>query len=749
MEATMLEQIDPITFEVLRHRLWMINDEAAATLLRVSGSPVATEIHDCNTALLDANGDACVVGIYFLSIVLGQEIMVKYILREYADNPGIGPDDMFICSDPYVGAPHQNDVTLLAPIHVGDELIAWAGVGVHQVDVGGPTKGSQVSLDAESIYEEAIPMPPIKLIEGGRLRKDLEAEYLIRSRTRELNALDLRAKIASNNVAKARIHALVERYGLETVKAALRGTLDHAEVRFRGRLRELPDGTWRHTSYIDHATPTLNAVYPVRVAVTKRDDTLTVDFRGTAAQAPAVVNCTYAGLVSGVLGSILPYLCWDIPWAPAGIRRAVEIISEPGTVTDATWPAGTCKATTAGTPIANTAVNVCLGKLLAASETYHERAMAPWMAAAGAVEVYGLDQRGQPFGATLLDQMAGGAGARGGRDGVDTGSISRSLSLAIANVETYEFRYPLLYLYRRQEADTGGPGRYRGGVSVGMMYTPHDVDVIPTYIMHVTGCHQPNTVGLDGGYPASTNQMTLARGSRVRELLAQGIVPQELAAVGGTVEPQPGISETALRQGDIYHCVMSGGGGYLDPLEREPAAVGRDVAVGLVSAPCAADQYGVVVNAAGAVDAAATAARRTALRADRLARGQRPAATANGLAANGSAVANGHAADTERVQRVNEVLAIARRGDALVVQCRCGQALGPATENFKLGAVLAELPLQAAGPHVNPAGHSPGRFVFRHYYCPACATLLATEVALAGSPPEWDVQLAVPALARR
>jgi N-methylhydantoinase B len=101
------------------------------------------------------------------------------------------------------------------------------------------------------------------------------------------------------------------------------------------------------------------------------------------------------------------------------------------------------------------------------------------------------------------------------------------------------------------------------------------------------------------------------------------------------------------------------------------------------------------------------------------------------------------------VQRVNEVLAIARRGDALVLQCRCGHALGPATENFKLGAILAELPLQAAGPHVNPAGHSPGRFVFRHYYCPACATLLETEIALTGSPPEWDVQLAVPALARR
>jgi N-methylhydantoinase B len=389
-------------------------------------------------------------------------------------------------------------------------------------------------------------------------------------------------------------------------------------------------------------------------------------------------------------------------------------------------------------------VNVCLGKLLAASELHHERAMAPWMAAAGAVEVHGRDQRGQEFGATLLDQMAGGAGARAGRDGVDTGSISRSLSLAIANVETYEFRYPLLYLFRRQEPNTGGPGRYRGGVSVGMMYTLHDVEEIPTYIMHVTGCHQPNTVGVAGGYPASTNQMTLARDSRVEELLARGIVPQELAAVGGTIEPQPGISETALQRGDVYHCVMSGGGGYLDPLDRDPAAVGRDVMVGLVSARCAAEQYGVVVDTAGRVDAAATAARRRALRAERLARGRPPVGATNGHQAG-----NGHEAAAEPLQRVSEVLAIGRRGDDLVLQCRCGQVLGPATENFKLGAVLAELPLQAAGPHVNPAGHSPGRFVFRHYYCPGCATLLETEVALAGSPPEWDVQLAVPALARR
>ena len=343
---------------------------------------------------------------------------------------------------------------------------------------------------------------------------------------------------------------------------------------------------------------------------------------------------------------------------------------------------------------------------------------------------------------------------------MDTGSISRSLSLAIANVETYEFRYPLLYLFRRQEPDTGGPGRYRGGVSVGMMYTPHDVDVIPTYIMHVTGLPPAEHRRPGRGYPASTNQMTLARDSRVGELLARGIVPQELAEVGGAVEPQPGISETALRRGDVYHCVMSGGGGYLDPLERDPGrrwattwpwGSSRRRAPPSSTAwswtpparwtpprprrggpPCAprgspaADDPPTPPAARRRPPERRTASRRRTATRRQTAR-RRPGAHAavedqgatNGQeASNGQGAANGPAAAAERVQRVSEVLAIARRGDALVLQCRCGHALGPATENYKLGAVLAELPLQAAGPHVNPVGHSPGRFVFRHYYCP-------------------------------
>lgn len=219
-------KVDPVTLEILSNRLWITNDEVAATVRRVSGSPVATEICDFNTALLRANGDAFMVGMYMGLISLGHDMIIKDILREYQENPGIEEDDMFLCADPYLGSLHQNDVALVAPVYSDGELIAWSGVAVHEVDVGGPVYGSHGSIGATSIFGEALPIPPIKIIERGRLRKDLEREYLMRSRTPDLNALDLRAKIAANNLAKQRILECVEHYGVETVVAAMEVVVD-------------------------------------------------------------------------------------------------------------------------------------------------------------------------------------------------------------------------------------------------------------------------------------------------------------------------------------------------------------------------------------------------------------------------------------------------------------------------------------------------------------------------------------------
>lgn len=605
--------IDPVTFEIFRSRLAAINDEAAMTLRLVSGSPVANEAYDMNTALMTPAGEAFAIGVYISIHAMSLASTVQTIVREYADNPGIAPGDLWMSNDPYVGACHQMDVVIVAPIHWQGELVAWTGGTCHQIDLGGPVEG-QVQVGAKSIYGEQPLVTPIKFVENGVIRKDLEWLYLRHSRLQNLAALDLKAMIAACNVAKERVLELIERYGVDTFKAAVGAIIDTTERQFRARLRNLPDGTFRHRGYIDAD----GAVYPVVVSMTKEDDRLLFDFTESAPQAPALVNCCRPALEGATISAVLPYLCYDIPWCPAGLARAIEIRSKPGTVVHAAWPAGVSKATTTGSYMATISSSVCMAKLLAASETYRDHMMATWMGGLFVEELFGVDQRGNYFGGTILDAMAGGSGARTHRDGIDTGGFLDSPSSIIANIEDYEFSYPVLYMFRRQQADTGGPGKFRGGATVSMMYMPHDVDLIPTKIMHAIGVEQPGSAGIAGGLPSCTNQFVLKRRSNVARLLARGEIPQNLGDVAGVLEVATGITPTSQAKGDVYHCIGMGGGGYGDPIDRDPALVLRDVENGLVTPEWARRIYGVIVRSAPwRVDGAATVKRRDAIRAER------------------------------------------------------------------------------------------------------------------------------------
>jgi N-methylhydantoinase B len=607
------QELDPVRFEVLRHRLWSISAEAASTIKNVSGSPIATEAHDFNTCIMSLTGESVVMGPYVASLAIGQGLTVRHILGKYADNPGFYPGDMFLCNDPYSGALHQNDVTLVAPVFHAEKLVAWTGATIHQVDVGGSSKGSQAATGAKSIFEEAPVIPPVKIIEKGTLRKDLEEEYLIRSRTRDLNALDLRAKIAANLVMAERLLALCDRYGNQTLEQVLARIIEVSDSKLRARLHELPDGEWCHTSYIDYD----GSVYAIRLKMSKRNDELLFDFTESSRQAPAVINCTYSGLLAGVQAAVLAYLCYDIPMCPAGILRPLKIVSKNGTIVDAAWPAGAAKATTAGSFVTTTAVSACLAKMLDASDSHCSKLMACWNGASGQQELFGIDQRGQPFGSTLLDGMAGGSGARYDRDGIDTGGFVRSLGCAIANVETYEFRYPLLYLYRRQEPDTGGPGKFRGGAGIGLAMTPHDVEEIPTCVVHGCGIEQPASAGIAGGYPGSTTQFNIRRNTSVQAQLQRGHIPVNFDALDGELEPKAS-EDTFLKKGDVFERVACGGGGFGDPLERDPARVRRDVQQGLVSRHCAEEIYGVVLRGeSSVVDDIGTKQKRASIRAER------------------------------------------------------------------------------------------------------------------------------------
>jgi N-methylhydantoinase B len=718
-------RLDEVSFEILRHRLWAINDEAASAIALISGSPVANEAYDFNSALMTAGGDVVMIGPYVMAHAAALDRIVQFVLTEYADNPGIGPGDMFATNDPYVGAMHQPDVALVAPIFDGDRLIMWCGSVVHQTDVGGPVAGS-VAVGARSIYEEPIPLAPIRLVEGGRIRKDIEREYLIRSRLPQLNALDMRGQIAANNIQTERILGLCGRYGTDHVLEALERLVESTERRFRRRLAELPDGRWRHVTFIEHDGVD-DHVYPVRLTMTKRGDQLELDFGETAGQAPGLINSSIGTLRGYTLAAVLTLLGYDLPWIPAGYWPAINLLSRRGTLVDAAWPAGVSMGSMSAGHAIRTCVNVCVSLMLDGSDEYESRSMASCISNFAGQTIAGHRHDGNQFGTMLLDPMAGGGGARAFADGVDTAGMINVPAGAIANVETNEYNYPLLYLWRREVSDSGGPGRFRGGVGGEHAYVAHGARGAIESTLFAHGVEQPTSAGIAGGEPGGVNGFLIARGganvsARTREELS------------GTATFPPPKATTTVGDDDVFVHWYAGGGGRHDPLERPPGDVLRDVQDGLVSVEGARRDYRVVVaDAAGepALDEAATRELRRAERRARLS-GREPTPPLPSPLTRG--------------RRISSVLALipGEGDDKEDFACRrCGSTLGPGRANVKDHLVVDEAPVPQRYP-ATQAHEGARRFVFRRFFCPGCAAQLDVEVNLAGEPHLWSVDPGLP-----
>jgi N-methylhydantoinase B len=265
-----------------------------------------------------------------------------------------------------------------------------------------------------------------------------------------------------------------------------------------------------------------------------------------------------------------------------------------------------------------------------------------------------------------------------------------------------------------------------------MTYMVHGVEEIPTKILHTFGVEQPESPGLCGGYPSTTNQFAIVRDSDVLARMAGGEVPQRLDELAGKLEIYGAYAVTSMRRGDVYRAVSMGGGGYGDPLDREPERVARDVERSLVSTEWAARSWGVVLDEAGRVDPSATAARREELREER-----RRAATAP--SPDGSAAGSWNPA--EEGVRLSEALYYQSNAGAPVYRCRCGHVLGAADVPYKQLTAQARFPVQRIGPEVNPNHIGGERFELREFYCPGCYTLLEVEIARPADPVLDDARL--------
>jgi N-methylhydantoinase B len=720
MAADTLAEVDVVTFEVLRHRLWELNDEMALMVGRISGAPSVYESGDFNVAILTPDGQGLYAGVFVIRQASALDIVVQNVIKMFGED--INDGDAFMTSDPWYGALHAMDAAVVMPVFHNGERVAWTGVVVHEIDMGGSRPGSWC-VGARDAYQEVPLTPPVKIVDKGKVRNDVEATFLRNSRTPEMNALNLRAKIAAQNMTGERLREIIDEYGRDTFLSVQQRILDYVERSIRQRLSELPDGTWYANAFLDH-DGLANRLYRLRLALTKSGDHLTFDFTGTDPQAPGTINCAWSGLVGGILQAAFPMLCYDIPWSHGAVMRCIDIISQEGTLNNALFPAGTSMATVNACQSTGNLVWEAFGKMYGCGDDLlREEVMALCYGGVNMSVIAGKHGDGRPF-VNLFTDSVGGGGARSFGDGIDTCGNFIAPAYGIPNVERIESLTPILYVYRREREETAGAGQFRGGVGLEYMVVSHRTEYPMETVLFSTGCAHMETKGAAGGLPGSIQRNIVLHDAGVKEALASGRIPTRLEDISpNEIDVVEAKDVRWLEPTDAWLCICDGGGGYGDPLRRDPELVARDVRRRLCTVDEANRAYGVIISSDGTADTSATETRRKEVRDARLTSGVRPA---NGVASVSF--------DGEERFRVGEILAVRENGHGPVLGCReCGHGFGPASDDPRAHALVIQREIEELTP-VNE-WRAESDVVFREYACPGCGTLFATDVQLRDEDP--------------
>ena len=600
--------MDPITFSIIRHRLYRVVEEAVITLKHVSGSAITNEGHDLMVSLYEADGTLLLGGVGFLHHLTSAAEACKSIIRRFEGDVHEG--DLFLLNDPFTAALHTSDIYLVSPIHYKGELIAWSACFVHVYDIGAMNPGG-FAPEAQDVFSEGFSSPGLKLVDRGDLRQDIWDTLLNMVRGPEMVALDLRSMIACNNVAKDRMISLVEKYGLPTFQETCKTLVAQSETRLRERLLEFPDGSWESRQYFD----VKGEVYKVLLKMTKKGDELIFDFTGSSPQSKYSVNCTKWASLGGLFAPLFPLLCYDITWNE-GVIRPIKVIAPEGSIVNCTKPSPVSVATVGAIQSVNNAACTTIGKMLASHEKYDDQTSAVWHANHFAVFMFGKNQKGGDAIGILTETFAGSGGARTFADGVDIGGEIPNPISRMANVETVEAMFPVRYLFRRRLQDSGGGGEFRGGTGGELALVPHDApDGGLHYVLSGKGSKFPQSEGLAGGNPGAINDYVWVHSPDAEQghsCFSQSLssIPGEKEAISWGVFP--------LMGNDALYVRWNGGGGVGDPLDRDPHSVLIDVTNQVISIDAAREIFGVQIQGQS-LDVDGTANLRTNLRKERFA----------------------------------------------------------------------------------------------------------------------------------
>jgi N-methylhydantoinase B len=555
---------DPITTEIIRAAFVAITDEMKTNLMRTAHNPVIYEALDYTVGLFDATGDTLSIGLGLPSFIGGLADSIRAKLAFYGAD-GMEPGDILLTNDPYIMGSHLNHLVFTQPIFDEEEtLVAFASTMAHWQDIGGTLAGTTTD-----VYSEGLQLPICKIFKKGK--QDPEITNIIRANVRLPDRAmgDFFAQVAAVKTGERRFAALLQKYGTEQISAAMRQIMDQSEAQARRVVASFPDGVYEAESFMDDDGVTVGKPIPLRVKVIIEGDQMTIDLSNVSPQVAGYYN---AGASAGRSCTQVAFKCLTSPKLlpiNEGSFRALNIILPPGKVVSAEKPAAVRWWMTIPMTIVDTIFRALAPKIPDhVIAGHHADIVVPYM--------YGTDPRsGRFFIDPMLGVPGGGWGATSRHDGMSATICINDGDTHNTPIEAGEVRIPYITEYYRLRQDSGGPGRYRGGLGAevcrrvlahGFFNSQIERTVYPPW-------------GVEDGHAALPNKIQVRRAN-------------------GSIEKFPNgkVNSLPVAPGDAIIISAGGGGGFGDPTDRDPEAVRLDVIRKYVSTEKARDIYGVIIE---------------------------------------------------------------------------------------------------------------------------------------------------------
>ncbi len=576
--------MDPITSEVISNAFHSIAEEMGAALIRSAYSTNIKERQDCSCAVFAPDG-ALISLAEHIPIHLGSMQGLMMQIARNTRKRDLNPGDIIIANDPFRGGgSHLPDISVLKPVYYRNSLVAFVSNIAHWSDVGGRSPGVGTAGDSTEILQEGVRIPPVHIISKGNLNKDILELLLINMRDRNERLGDFRAQMAALQLGESRLHELFDRYGRTIIADCITDLHTYSQKRLQTELHKISEGTLCFKDQMDDDGITDKPI-DIRVSVTishNPQTSILFDFEGTSKQAAGGINMVWPALLATVFYSVKALFAPDIP-INEGFQRPILIKAPEGSLVNAREPA----AVGGRTDTCQRVVDAIFGALY---QIIPERVIAASNGATTAIIFGGTKAlSGRDF--VFVEAMGGGMGARKCKDGMDGAQVNITNTSNLP-IEAMEMEYPLRVLNYGLVPDSGGPGKYRGGLSI-----RKDIKALKSLIFSAhSDRHRLSPWGLNGGLPGSCGKFLLNPDTQKEK-----VIPSK-------------ISDIILKKGYIISIHTAGGGGYGSPLDRDQRLVENDFHQGKVTRKEARIHYGVVFTDKGKVDHKATSVLRKQLK---------------------------------------------------------------------------------------------------------------------------------------